>query len=416
MKVVYINPVFSIGSDPGSDRHHHFAKYLIERGHKVTVLTSAVIYKLAQIRPECNRRWRTVIYQDGIEIVYLWSYPHIRGSFIRRLAFLLTYIFLVGLSGLQMERPDVIYAPNSPGMVGLVGSALSILRRIPLVVEVCDVWPDVAIAMNIFTNRWVIAMAKRLELASYRRATVIVALTRGIKRNIESKGISPEKVVLATNGVDPIIFENVDQGMAKSLRSQYKLENRFVGLYMGAFGHYNSLWTIIEAANYLKDDPRFAFVLIGDGDYKRKLEEMVEQFNLQNIIFIPPISRQVSPIYLAIGDIFLLPNRKGEFYRMNLPNKLFDFLVSGRPIVVAGEGETADVVRDAGAGLIVPAEDAKMMASALVQLVEMDQEGRKKMADAGRCYVLKHYNRETISKEMEQILILANSQTKFHAS
>jgi glycosyltransferase involved in cell wall biosynthesis len=292
-------------------------------------------------------------------------------------------------------------------MVGYAGYLLSRLRRIPLVFEVADVWPDAAIAMGMLTSPLVISLSRRMEDACYHQAVKITALTRGIRDHIERKGLSAEKIILATNGVDPEVFQEVDQEKVAALRAELGLQDRFVSLYLGAHGHYNSLWTIVEAANLLRGDPHFAFVFIGDGDYKQKLLEMVERYQLNSVVFLPPVPRLDSPRYLAAGDTFLLPNRKGEFYRMNLPNKLFDFLASSRPILVAGEGETADVVLQAGAGVVVPAEDFAAMAQALRNLAGMSRIDRHNMGACGRTFAFTHYNRSIQSQNIAQVLVSA---------
>ncbi len=399
--------MFEVGSEPGSDRYHYFCRQFLKKGHEVTVLTSAVVYKLAKIRPECRGKWCTVSHRDGITIIHLWSYPNIRGSFVRRLIYLFTYMCLAFLAGCLIARPDVIYAPNTPGMVGWVGYLLSRFRRVPLVYEVADVWPDAAIAMGALTNPMIISVSRWMEKKTYERANIITALTRGIKGNLEEKGISPQKVALVTNGVDPEIFESTKEAGIGSIRMELSLGDRFVCLYLGAHGHYNSLSTIIETAKSLEADRRFVFVLIGDGDCKPRLIRMVEDLGLSNVVFLPPVPRVKSSGYLAMADVFLLPNRRGNFFCMNLPNKLFDYLISSRPIVVAGEGETGDVVRAANAGVVVPAEDSAAMAGAVVKMASMDVQSRLKLGANGRNFVLAHYHRKSQADDIEQVLISA---------
>jgi glycosyltransferase involved in cell wall biosynthesis len=407
MKVLFLSPVFEMSDDPGSDRYYYFCKKLAESGHQVTVVTSAVVYKQAKIRLECQGRLRTVSIVDGINVIHLWSYPNIRGSFARRLLYLVSFMALAILSGLFVKRPDVIYSPNSPGMVGYAGYLLSVFRRIPLVFEVADVWPDAGIAMGTLTNPYVISLMQAMENACYRRAVWIIALTRGIKENVESKGYPSDKVVLVTNGIDPNIFNEADLEKTKKLRSDLGLDHRFVGLYLGAHGHYNSLWTIIQAANHLRDNSRFAFVLIGDGDYKASLEQQVRDLKLHNVTFLASIPRHECPEYLALADVFLLPNRNGNFFRMNLPNKLFDFLAASRPIVVAGEGETGDVVIQAKAGDVVPAEDAAAMAKSIHRMAGLNESERLRMGEMGRAFVMSRYNRADLYLRLERTLLRA---------
>jgi glycosyltransferase involved in cell wall biosynthesis len=175
-------------------------------------------------------------------------------------------------------------------------------------------------------------------------------------------------------------------------------------MYMGAHGAYNALDTIIDAALILKSDPRFLFVFIGDGDEKPKLQKRVSDDHLLNVIFLPPMPRVESPEILSAADTFVLPNRKGDFFIGNLPNKLFDFLASARPVVVAGAGETHDLVMAAGAGRCGIAEDSQSMVNSLIELAEMPVEARMAMGKKGRDYVLAHYDRKILSERFLKIL------------
>jgi hypothetical protein len=376
MKILYLSPIFEISDEPGSDRYFYNLNGLAQKGHQVRVITSSVIYKQACLRPELKGRIVTQKKIGKIEAIYLWSYPNIRGNFVRRLIYLISFMVLAVITGLFVELPDVIYTPNSPGMVGYAGYILARLRRVPLVFEVADVWPEAGIVMGTISSPILISLMRRMEYQCYNYANRITALTQGIKRYIEAKGYSPEKIILVTNGVDPDFFLMAKSENSEALRTKYSLEGKFVLGYLGAHGHYNSLWTIIETAKHLKDDERFAFVLIGDGDYKAILVRMVQEFGLKNTILLPPIPRIESPEYLAMADAFLLPNRRGDFFRMNLPNKLFDFLMSGRPIVVAG---------------------------ALRKLIALPANTRQKMGESAQKYVIKFYDRKIKLGELEQV-------------
>jgi glycosyltransferase involved in cell wall biosynthesis len=233
----------------------------------------------------------------------------------------------------------------------------------------------------------------------YRKAKRIVALTEGIRNNIIAKGIAPDKVVLITNGVDPALFEHRPAGDVEQARMRQKMgfENHFICMYLGAHGDYNALDTILDAADALRGDPRYLCVLVGDGDNKPHLQALAQERGLTNVRFLPPVSRVQSPVLLHVADVFLLPNRRGELYTMNLPNKLFDFLASQRPIIVAGRGESANLVQRAGAGRVVEAEDGIAMAQAIVALATLSTAERTAMGEGGRRYALEHYNREDLS-------------------
>lgn len=412
MNVVYLTQVFETGQDPGSERHFYFCEYLVRRGHAVTAITSNVDYKRAMAKYP-GEGWCVRRQIGGIDIRYVYSYAGFRGSFGKRLWYYLTYLVAALLVGLCVKRPDVIYAVSTPLTVGLLGYCLSQLMGIPFVFEVTDVWPDAAVAMGVVKNRVLIETAHWLEMFSYRKAAYIVALTEGIQDSIIDKGISPDKIVLITNGVDPSLFQRVSIADADRMRSRKKFgfDDRFVCMYLGAHGAYNALWTIIDAAEVLCNDPRYLCVLVGDGDEKPRLQKMVQERGLTNVRFLPPVPRVEAPVLLQAADVFLLPNRCGDFFRMNLPNKLFDFLASGRPIVVAGCGESGNLVQNARAGCVVPAEDGVAMAEAVMRLAALSSAELAAMGESGWRYVLAHYGRDKLSRMFLDVLERAVQST-----
>jgi glycosyltransferase involved in cell wall biosynthesis len=405
MKILYLCQVFETGNDTGSERHFYFCKYAMSRGHRVAAITSNVDYKNA--RAKFARTTGTVSQSiDGVDIHYVYSYANFRGSFIKRFYYYLTYFFSSISQALKMGKPDIVYAVSTPLTVGLLGYIISRLRGVPFVFEVTDLWPDAAVACSVVKNRVLITLANWLAMFCYRTSAHIVGLSRSMCESIVAKGIDKDKVSLITNGVDLSLFNNREPNDARriEIRTQYGFGDRFVAMYMGAHGAYNALDTIIDAAMILRDDLRFLFVFVGDGDEKPNLQKRVSEHKLGNVLFFAPIPRVDSPDMLSAADAFVLPNRKGDFFSGNLPNKLFDYLASSRPIVVAGSGETPELVMAAGAGRCGQAADSHAMANSLIELAEMPVKERMAMGKKGRDYVFKYYDRNRLSEQFLKIL------------
>ena len=283
------------------------------------------------------------------------------------------------------------------------------MRGGPFVFEVTDLWPDAAVACGVVKNKGLIKLADWLAMFCYRTSAHIIGLGRCMCESIVAKGIDKDKVSLITNGVDFSLFNNRELNDLRRLeiRTRYGFGDRFVAMYIGAHGAYNALDTIIDTALILKDDSRFLFVFIGDGDEKPNLQKRVADDHLSNVIFLPPMPRVESPDILSAADAFVLPNRKGDFFTGNLPNKLFDFLASARPVVVAGSGETPELVMAASAGKCGTPEDSHAMANSLIELAEMPIKERMAMGKRGRDYVLAHYDRNRLSERFLEILSAA---------
>jgi glycosyltransferase involved in cell wall biosynthesis len=413
MNVIYLAQVFDVGQDAGTDRPFYFCRYLARHGHKVTAITSNVDYRKTVVKYP-REGWRVHRQIQGVDIYYVYSFASFRGSLELRLWYYLTYLLPALVVGMSVKEADVIYASSVPLTVALLGYVLSRLKGVPFVFEVGDIWPDALVAVGALRNRAMIRLMHALEMFCYRKAAYVVALTQGIRDNIVAKGTSAEKVIVITNGVDPTLFQQnaATDTECVRLRQELGFDSSFVCMYLGAHGSYNALWTVIELADALRTNSRYLCVLVGDGDEKPRLQKMTQERGLTNVRFLTTVARETAPSLLRTADVFLLPNRRGDFYAMNLPNKLFDFLAAGRPIVVAGQGESANAVQAAGAGRVVPAEDGAAMAAAIVELAALSGAERAAMGELGRRYVLREYSRESLSQGFAHVLERAVQSTR----
>jgi len=392
MKILFLLQIFETPNDTGSDRHFYFAKKFAQAGHEVCVITGNVDYKNAKKR-FTNSSGVVEKSIDSVLIKYVPVYTDFRGSFFKRFIFFLSFMFSSFWFALREPKVDVVYAVSTPLSVGLLGVFASKIRNKPFVFEVTDIWPDAAVHTGVIKNRLIIYFAEVIERFCYNMSDRIICLTNGIAETIIRKGVHPNKTKLIPNGVDFDLFKVIGDSTRVAVRKQYNFDDKFVLMYLGAHGRYNSLETIVTAAEILRDHNDILFVFVGDGDAKAKLIEYVMKRQLRNVKFIGTVSRLDSVELLACADTFLLPNRKGDFFKGNLPNKLFDFLAAGKPIIVAGHGETADLVQAAGAGLVVDAENSEQLAKAILDIYQAGTDQNASMGSSGRAYVEKNFSR-----------------------
>ena len=348
-----------------------------------------------------------IVDHQGMRIYYVYSKGDFHGSNLKRILYFISYLFFTLKISREIGRADLVYAVSTPLTVGLLGYRLSRLLRAGFIFEVTDVWPDVHIQMGFLRNRFLIMLLKGMEKFCYKKARAIVALSEGIKNNIQAKIASEkEKVVLVSNGVDPDLFALDENSLARAqkVRGSQNWQDRFVCMYLGAHGKYNALDTIIRAAALCRSDPSLLFVLVGDGEEKGRLQAAGAKTGLANVVFLPPVERQQAPFYLQAADAFLLPNVKGDFFRMNLQNKFFDFLASAPPIVFAGCGESAEIIEKCSCGVVVPAEDYGAMAGAIVDLKNLSAEKRAQMGQRGREFVLANFDRQALAEKWIDLL------------
>jgi glycosyltransferase involved in cell wall biosynthesis len=392
LNIIICAQIFETHEDNGSDRCLFFAKDLVKRGNKVKIITSNFDYKLGRNRFTEKRKFAKNI--DGIDVVYVPVYSKIRGNYFKRFMFYVSFMFSCLKELIMSARnADVILSISTPLTVPFICAIVSKITKTPLVTEITDVWPDAAIHTGVISNRLIIFLAKKVEKFCYKNSISIICLTEGIQKNILDKGTPIEKTVLITNGVDINLFNNSAYQSKSTLKNSLGLENKFVAMYLGAHGKYNSLDTIIEAAILLRNERSIVFVFVGDGEQKSHLQELVAKESLNNVIFYQPVKRKDSPEFLSIANCFLLPNLKGNFFKGNLPNKVFDYLASRRPIIVSGRVESATLVEKIEAGFVVDAENPSQLANKIKMTTELTDNEREIIGNKGHDYVKTNFNR-----------------------
>lgn len=395
---------FETPEDNGSDRHYFFAKELVKRGNKVKVITSNIDYKKASKRFDtrkliCKRYF-------GVDVLYAPVFSMFRGSYFKRVIYYISFIISSFVELIKSSKAsDLIYGVSNPLTVPFICAIVAKFRRIPFVFEVCDVWPDAAVNSGVLTNKIIIMIAQKIESFCYKHATHIICLTEGIQKNIIGKGVLASKTTIVTNGVDLELFTTVDKTKTSKIKCYLGLNNKFVAMYLGAHGKYNALETIVESAKNLRDDRNIMFVFVGDGEEKAKLEIMVSEGKLNNVLFLDSVKRTKAVELLSVADCFLLPNLAGDFFKCNLPNKLFDYLASARPIIVSGYVEAGVLVEKINAGFVIDAENSKQLSNSIKTVYSMSAGERHKLGENGDLYVRSHYERKKHVDQLSSIFI-----------
>lgn len=397
MKVLYVSQYFVSAGQPGGVRHWHHTRALVAAGHDVSVVTSYVQHKERQI-PE-RYRGRKIVREreDGLDVWRTYSTPGYGRDLRSRLASYLSFAWWGGLACARAPRARVVVA-SSPSLPASVAAAIvARLKRSRFVLEVRDLWPDSAVAMGLVTDRRMLAVARWMERFCYRRADHIVALTEGIRDGIVAKGIPASRVTLITNGID------LGVGPPAPVTVPVP-DDAFVCMYVGAHGTYSSLDTVLDAADRLRTRPEIRFVLVGGGDQKPTLVARAAELGLANVTFVDPVPKHDVPGWLARADVCLLPYQDIPLFAGALPNKTFDYLGAGRPVIAAAPaGELTELVREAACGVAIPPEDPAAMAAA-VEALAADRETAHAMGAAGLDYVRRHYDRADLAARFVSVV------------
>ncbi len=398
MRVLYVSQYFVRGDQPGGVRHWHHTRALTARGHEVHVVTSYVQHKERQVPQEFKGRRIVRCDEDAMVVWRTYATPGYGVDLRSRLANYLSFASWAFVAGLRAPRPAVVVA-SSPSLPAAAGAAIvALVKRAAFVLEVRDLWPGSAVAMGLVRQGSAIYhVARALEWFCYRRARHIIALTDGIRDGIIATGIPAERVTLITNGVDrtevPVAPVDVPAPA-----------DAFVAMYVGAHGTYSALGTVLDAADLLRDEPSIRFVLVGGGDQKPALQADAARRGLGNVVFVDPIPKRDVPAWLARADVCLLPYQDRDLFAGALPNKTFDYMGAGKPIIAAvPAGELSRLVETAGCGIAIPPEDPAAMAGA-VRTLAGDSATATRLGAAGAGFVCTHYDREVLAERFVSIV------------
>jgi glycosyltransferase involved in cell wall biosynthesis len=398
MHILLIHQAYASLNEPGGTRHEEMARYLVARGHRVTVIASPVNYLSGKPNPS-ERRWvsRREI-EPGLTILRCYTYPAFHRSFFHRTLAFMSFMISSFWVGLGVPDVDVVWGTSPPIFQAATAWLLAFFKRVPFIFEVRDLWPEFAVAVGVLRNPVLIKVSEGLERFLYRRAKRVVVNSPGFISHVQTRGA--KWVELVPNGADPQMFDPTLSG--ESFRRRYGLDQSFVVLYAGAHGLSNDLGVVLDAADFLRDHPQIRFVFVGDGKEKSALMRETEAKGLKNVLFLPPFSKREMPDVLAAADVCVAILKPLEVYKTTYPNKVFDYMAAGRAVVLAIDGVVRQVVEEAGAGIAVPPGDAQALAKAILYLAE-NRELTKQMGMAGRHCIEENFRRDQMAWRMMKI-------------
>ncbi len=408
MHVLYLHQYFATRSGMTGTRSYEFSKYLLGHGHRVTMITSGRHNVPEMTCPPDREFIETDI--EGIRVIAIdaaYSNPH-RGTGMggaRRMVEFMQFARLAASVGRRLDRPDVVFATHTPLTIGLPGMQLARYFRVPFVFEVRDLWPQALINIGALRNPLVIWWMRRLERRLYRAADAIVALSPGMKEGVVSAGTPPDKVTVIPNGCDLTLFRPDVDGSAA--RRRLGLEDRFVALYFGAMGRANGLDYVLDAARLLQDrgEARIVIVLHGDGGERPRLRQRATDEGLRNVVFsdLVPDKAAVAEI-VAAADVCLTIYAATTRETTWSPNKMFDALAAGRPVLINVPGWLGETVRAHRAGFQVDPGRPSDLAARLVEL-SRNAQVRAEMGRAARGLAEQEFARDQLAARLERVLL-----------
>ena len=411
MRILYIHQYFTTRAGSGGTRSYEFARRWVRAGHKVTIISAT--NEGAGLSTAGEKVSRQNI--EGIDVL-LVNCPYSNYmSFRRRLVAFFAFMIWATWVGIRyVGQVDVVFATSTPLTVGIPGYLLSLWKRAPFVFEIRDLWPEAPIQIGALCSPPLIALARGLERFLYHVARHIVTLSPGMYDALVRMGVPKSKLSMIPNCADLDLFQ--PRAKDPQLLAKYQLEGKFVLTYAGAMGMANGLTVLIEVAKLLQErgEGSIHFLLVGDGKERPRLERLAAEYQLANITFLPRMSKLELADLLSLSDVCLTIFAPLPVLETNSPNKFFDALALGRPVLINFGGWIKEVLERHNVGVAVPSNDPKELAAKVIEL-RSRPDLLAEMGRNARALAEREYDRDKLAQQLEEVLSLTVSRYGRHS-
>ncbi len=399
MHVLFIHQAFALPSEPGGTRHYELMKRCAKEGHEFSIVRSNLNYKTGR-KTKAQELGEEKEFEN-LRIIKAFTPSFIHQSFFWRLVAYLVFMFSSLSNTFRVRSVDVVMGTSPPIFQAITAWISSILHRSPFLLEIRDLWPDFPVELGVLQNPIIIGLGRFLERFLYRRADHIIVNSPAYKDSITKKGIAADKISVVPNGVDVNMFDPNDKG--EEIQQSLKLADKFIVTYAGALGEANDIPTIIRAAEHLKDHSEIHFLLVGDGKKRGDIESLVKKFELENVTLYGSVPKNEIPKLLAASDALVATLKNVKSFRKVYPNKIFDYMAAGRPIVSSIDGVIREVVEDSDGGIFVPPGKSAQLAEVIKELYN-DPERRFEMGRSAREHVEENFHRDIQADQLTKVI------------
>jgi len=408
VNILYVSQYFPPEMGAPAARAAELSSHWARMGHRVTVLTGFPNHPTGVVPSEWRRRLRHLRYQESVEGVvvertWLWPLPNRKAH--ERIRNYASFCLSAALTGLNLPKPEVVIATSPQLLCALAGWWIAWWKGVPFILEVRDLWPESLAAVGAsgegtLLHKTLGAIAGFL----YRQAEKIVVVTPAFRDHlVQFWQVPAEKIAVVENGVEPDLFQP-DPSAASEIRKRFGLDQRLLICYIGTMGMAHGLETLIAAAEHLQTiQPEATFLLIGEGAEKQHMIDLAAARRLKNIQFFDQQPRNRIPAFVAAADLCLVLLKKTDLFKTVIPTKLLEYMSCARPVVVAVDGQSRQIVEQARAGVFVQPEDSHALAKAICDLAE-DSALRRQMGVNGRRYIVENLSREQTARTYISVL------------
>lgn len=401
MRILLLHQYFLEEDDPGGSRWNEMTKTWTAQGHEVTVIAGMMHANGLEKRKEYKGKYFVRKQQGDVVVQRTHVSESYNSGFLGRLWGYFSFMFSSLWAGLFKVKGeyDVVIVTSPPLFVGISGYLISRFKKAPMVFEIRDLWPESAIDTGVLTNKWVIKMAYAVEKFIYKKARLINVLTPAFYSTLrDKKNIKESKLIMIPNAADFSLSEEIVSSFDRTeFRKQHDLDGHFVITYVGAHGVANHLEQVLEAGKAL-EDTNVLFLLIGQGMEKARLMKLAEKMAVKNVRFIDSVPKKEVFKYILASEMGASVLKRVDTFKTVYSNKTFDYFSCKKPILMAIDGVSRDLVEAAKAGTYVEPENTseynRIIREYLNNPQRLDVEG-----ESGYQYAKQNFDREVLANK-----------------
>ena len=407
MHILYLHQHFALPSGSTGTRSYEFARRWVAQGHRVTIITGS--YDLGGY-PIKNKLF-DYLSIDGIDVHIVGIRYSNKQSYVARILAFTSFMILCTWIALKVRQVDIVFATSTPLTIGIPAVITKWWKHIPFVFEVRDQWPAVPIGMGIIRATWLIPFLQLLEKWIYYHADGIIALSPGMEEGIRAVLEVPRPIAMVPNSSDTSLFHPEIDG--KFLRMQRNWENKCVFLHFGTIGVANGIDMLVEVADHLRAEKDIYFVILGDGNQRKSIQEKITERKLDNIEIIASRPKSELPNYVAACDVSIVCFAPHPILQDNSANKFFDSLSAGKPILLNYSGWQRELLESHRAGFGVDQGNIEEFVSKVCWY----RDNREVLLDMGRrsrILAEQYFNRDDLAgRVLEVLLAMCGYNTRY---
>ena len=399
MKIIYLHQYFNTPEMSGGTRSYEIAKRLVASGHDVHMITS-------WIKETEQRDWFYELI-DGIHVHWLPNTYNNKMSFKRRLMAFSKFAVAATKKAILIKDSDIIFATSTPLTIAIPGVIASKVKKIPMVFEVRDLWPEVPIAMGVLNKPYQIYLAKLLEKWAYNNSEYVIALSAGMKEGVIQAGYPDNKVTVIPNSSDNSLFEVSDAEYDNFINKNKWLPAGKSLIYTGTFGVVNNVIIAVDIAVELKKrNSDISIILVGDGIQHDEIIDYAEKKGVLNeSIFIKKqVPKHEIPFYLKYASIASSFAIDLPAIQANSANKFFDALAASKPILINYGGWQKDIIEDNQCGVVVWKKTVPEIVDELESFLNNEKIYEQACINSKQL-ALNEFSRDNLAKKLQTVLL-----------